>query len=526
MKIKIKSKSNQIKSKSKSNQTQNKIKLGLDPDLEADKIAEIDKKVSALNQDLYKKQSALDEQLQTERINRIEDLSKREREIKLAALGKTYQDEINAASGNNSLILKATNKLLLDKYQAEQNYLQSTQTLYQSAAVNIATSFQNAFASGFDINIDSSANNQSKENIQAIDEEIAATERAYKRGELSRKEYNDKLKSLEADRASEMQGFVSKTEQILKGLADTVSKTFSSISDNIKLNIQASTAAFQDNLIIQQQATFDVREKQAEATAALKSGDTAAWAAATEEIKALETAKLESIIANTEIASEVYSNAAILMTSNFSAMVSSGKNAMQSMILAALSGLKALIPIFVAQIFGITAASPANIATLGIWGAVKFAALTAAFYGLVGVAESAVASAQFYRGGLNRSGFGGLSGMTEPGMKTITINEDGRPEFIFNAGTTAKNQKHFDVMNRKNLALEDYVKHSPELRAMFKEEKTLQQTVNVTVENKELAGKVDVLNREVKFMRQDMKRNKPVVNITNNAESQMSKGRL
>jgi len=137
-----------------------------------------------------------------------------------------------------------------------------------------------------------------------------------------------------------------------------------------------------------------------------------------------------------------------------------GKSASKAITLAALQALKAMIPILTAEIFGITAASPANIATLGAWGFAAFAAITGTLYGLVSLAEAQVNAAQFAKGGLNPWGFGGMQGMTDPGMKHITINETGQPEFIFNARTTSKNLTDFVRMNQEDTTLEEHIRRN------------------------------------------------------------------
>jgi hypothetical protein len=82
-----------------------------------------------------------------------------------------------------------------------------------------------------------------------------------------------------------------------------------------------------------------------------------------------------------------------VLTSTFAIAIVEGENAASAVARTFLDMLQSLVPAFAAMIFGVSSASPANIASLGIWGAVKFAATMGVLTGLIQSAKSAIGGA-------------------------------------------------------------------------------------------------------------------------------------
>jgi hypothetical protein len=136
------------------------------------------------------------------------------------------------------------------------------------------------------------------------------------------------------------------------------------------------------------------------------------------------TAQLEKIVVQT----------GILIGSQLIATVAAGKDAKKAVLKSAFDILQSLVPVLVAQITGISLASPESVATFGIAGVAKAAALTAVLQGIIAAARSAV--------GFKEGGYTG-----DKGTSDVAGVVHGR-EFVMTADETRKHRGLFEHIHK------------------------------------------------------------------------------
>lgn len=152
------------------------------------------------------------------------------------------------------------------------------------------------------------------------------------------------------------------------------------------------------------------------------------------------TAALAKAASGAKSFGEVYDELAVVAGAAFGKVITEQKDFGTAILLIALDTLEALIPILVAQITGLSLASPASVATAGAAGLILAAALTATLYGIVAAAKASIQ-------GFAEGGYTGDGGKYQP----AGIVHKG--EFVINKENTSKFRGILEQMNKGNLPL-------------------------------------------------------------------------
>ena len=203
-------------------------------------------------------------------------------------------------------------------------------------------------------------------------------------------------------------------------------------------------------------------------------------------------ARLDALASKTERTakdmSDAFTASGAVVGASFVAMVAQGENAIKSLVLAALDGLQAIMPILIAEIFG------KSIAANPITGTILAAGLTAALTALVEGARAAVSGA-FEKGGL-------VSG----GRQVIQVNERGE-EFVVNADATRRFMPLLEAINSGRITRASLDK-SLGLAAMGitftdRADKGAQAAAAIVRERDDLREQVEELTAVVRELRDD-----------------------
>jgi len=192
----------------------------------------------------------------TDKINKIEDLAERSRQINLRESEKTLKEDLKNAGTNNSLLEKAYLEHIKRKLDIDQQYLNESMKLEDIALIN-AQQFMQSFAESLiSTQIDPVAeaieklkgkvsefnNMEGREaDTKAIEDEEKALIESYKRRELSTKEFNDKLLSLNQKKQETDVIREGGTSRIVLELQQSVVNSLGAVSKNMQT--QAGTAS-------------------------------------------------------------------------------------------------------------------------------------------------------------------------------------------------------------------------------------------------------------------------------------------
>lgn len=192
----------------------------------------------------------------TDKINRIEDLAERTRQINLRESEKTLKEDLKNAGTNNSLMEKAYLDHIKRRLDIDQQYLNESMKLEDIALKN-AQQFMQGFAESLISNqIDPVAeaieklkgkvsefnNMEGREaDTKAIEEEEKALIESYKRREVSTKEFQDKLLSINKKKQETEVVREGSSSKIVLELQQSVVNSLGAVSKNMQT--QAGTAA-------------------------------------------------------------------------------------------------------------------------------------------------------------------------------------------------------------------------------------------------------------------------------------------
>jgi TP901 family phage tail tape measure protein len=367
---------------------QNSLKIKLETSGEDPvKLAQTKERIISLQRSISEAQLKIDEQLDKERINQLSDFAVKSREQKISDAKKTYAEEYKLAINNIFLQSIAYQKFLDSKRKAEQEYYYESNALF-AASQDFVEAMKNSSVTKTD------NSKEIEENKKNYDKDLANLQQSLDKKELSQREFYAKKESLQRDYLNKENDLNAKSVslfgQSLEALNNALGVSFSSMSAKY-------TKAYEDNFKKKEAydlasigITKEISKKESEYFIAGLTNNYEKQAEILNQIDGLKNQQLENDKARNLITEELQANMILAFGSQVATMIITGENAGKAVAKSAISILKSLIPIFVAQIFGITASSPANIATLGIWGATQFALLTGALYGLASIAESAV----------------------------------------------------------------------------------------------------------------------------------------
>jgi TP901 family phage tail tape measure protein len=433
---------------------------------------ELAKKEIEIKSQIAEKTRQLDEQFLNEKLAKIDNENRREFESKVASLNKERDEKLRLAIGDEQAILNIKKQYDLKKIEADKDYAKKRLQEYDNAlndslsnsqqmARQFFSNINNDLSQGF--KIDLSINKQIDDNIKQIDDEKNALKESLKNRVIDRREYFAQISQLNDKQAEEEAKRVSRMEQIWSQFSESIANSFGELAkkQTEKTNELFDKLRLFDGDNEQRIADSNKRKLQLdkEYQDSLLLGDLEKSVAIKEQLNAVNTELVGIDEERATKVNEIYGSIATNAVLSFGKMVASGKDAGKAFALMALDGLQALVPILVAQITGLSLATPDSIATFGTTGFTRAGIITALLQGVISIAKS---SLQYKDGGVfgnNRKG-----GYLEGGRNKVLVeyNELGN-EFFMNHIATAKNLHHLTAINASNISLEKYIESNKSL---------------------------------------------------------------
>lgn len=426
-----------------------------------DKILSTD---ALINAELILQAQALDEinlnyslAAKEARIQSIGDLYEREREMAIFEAEKMYAETLKIAGGSQARELSAFMDLQEAKLRAMTDYANKTVSISQQMMMVVNDAFMGEFVNGITLPDNQEEIDRIKQEIEGIGQSQEELKKKYKEGLIDRKEYNSELEKLAEERKNKQQEMADAEVTIWESAAEALARVFKSISESYKESLAGNIEELVKNNKIILEIEKAQNAKIFEYVTASIEGETDVAEQANQDLAKLADAKTDKERESAKLISEAWFNAGAAMTSTFLQVAIEEKKYLKATTMALLDGLMAVIPIFVAKIFG-------SYSSLGPGGTIAAGAVTAGLYGLAALAKAQASRLSFLFGGENYAHLG-FDGLTTPGRKQALVeyNENNEPEFIFNS-RALKQGRNLDILtraNRRNASIEDMLIGDP-----------------------------------------------------------------
>ncbi|MFP4527719.1 MAG: phage tail tape measure protein [Candidatus Kapaibacterium sp.] len=387
-------------------------------------------------------------------ISGISGVAEREKAIRLREARVAFEKELEIVRGNHDAELAAFEKLQMEKYDIQQEYLSKSSALY-GAMKTLQESFANLEIRSTDQNEIDRVKSDYEEKRSYLEKDADAVYEAYRKKEITVKEYYKKLNDLESEKSK------LKEEQAAKINELEVSPWDAAKNAAIEAMKQISENSFNqlDELLQKRQAlnaTMMERDREIEQLEyehfrAMEEGKVELARETAAKIEKLKGEQIRSEEAVNKANEKAWTQRTIAYGSMFGTMLAEGENFGKASIKLSLKLLKQELPIYVAGAImksfqeggGLLGPILAGIATAGIYAAISFA-------------ESAVQGME-------------TGGLVRGGERMIRINEQGE-EYVVNASATARNMRALEYINRHNATIEDYVRANPQLQRQLTSE--------------------------------------------------------
>jgi hypothetical protein len=439
-------------------------------------------------------------------ISQIEDTAEREREVRLLELDRTFAEEQRKARGNQQILFEITRRYLVQKHELETAaiaQLQNVQTL--------STAFQKGLLDGIAKARRSGDTEEVRQRIKSNQDKLAALEQGLLSGTIAEQKYAAESQRINAELEAAKREQMGQTFDLAAIGMSSVAAVAKAMRETYQQQTDAATAKYAQAL--------DARKllADAEAKAAIElerkkqQGIVAEVEAAEAELAAARANRQKNEEEAGAAVSAVYTSVALTSAAALGEMLASGQSAGKAMLAVALDSLDSLVPIITAQIFGITAASPANIATLGTWGAVQFALLTGLFKGLVALARSA---AGLRLGGQVKD----ADGIKIPGVEgEFYKRNEGGEEFVVNRAATLLNLKGLTEINRRNITIEQYVMENIPAGKFTAPIPQMPPPLSGGADASGMSAKIEAMSKEITRLTDELRRSQKRITVNSTA---------
>ena len=424
----------------------------------------------------------------------IIDPNKKDFEIARTTLKRELDDMLKAHADNEEMIKQLKEqynrdieKLMSDHYDKLTAGAVASAKRSADAVKSTLNAINDSIKNQFSINFDA------KSNINDLKKEESDLRTSYNKREIDYKEYQERLLEISRKRADEESKILS---GFGVGMYSGVGQYFENMAEQSRQSVDdillQQTALKEQLVLIEQEITqIKTAEEEAEYERKLE---------LQQKLAELENKKLEVqqsvATAGTKLLQQSAAVGATAMISSFAKLKAEGASTQKALLVSLLSGLKSSLPVYIGKIMA------EALAINPIAGAVIGAGATATLYGLLSAAESSVASAKFYQGGLVQA-----KKSTEYGIDKIkanlTHNEYVLPSWMVTTGDTLKavewartNRKQLSEWYEKKNGTQNYVYVDSGLR------RSEWQNINNNISNK-----LDAIHSELRYQRGQMTEN-------------------
>lgn len=413
-----------IKTSTKSNLTREELeqlsnerikKLRLDSLEELN--SEILDKEKALNDLKADFTSTSERDLQKLRLELADETNENLKQKEILQAEERFADLLNKFRDNQQAQLLIKQAFDKELRAIDSKYAVTVTSLYE----DIAKTFAESLAS-YDTSNIIDKNKEIEDSISSVKSEYEAETEALneqlKSREISYSEYNAKIVELEAEKNDKLKELEDQRFGFVDIINDQLTESFKKLAENVK-----------ESFAEQSQAVIGYQDKLADYQKQLEDG----------VITELEYNELTTQAQKDkeEALTASYEAIAVASGATLASLIADGESFTTALAKTALDGLQALIPVFIAEIFG------QSLGQLGpIAGPVVAGALTATLQGLVSVAQSSIGGANDGVVGLNESNKGKPKG-NDSILMMLAPNES-----VITSSGTAKNKPYLEFINK------------------------------------------------------------------------------
>lgn len=476
-------------------QIQNLYEINLSVGIDEKLYLDNKNKILQLQARLYEANNKLAFEKEKEKANLIEDETRRSYELQVIQAKEVYEQELKNARNNNNLKLIAQVKYYDAINQLEQQHLLKT-NFYKKTFVDTINSITNAFTN---LNIEINTTQENDERLSNFKEQQSSLVSSLKNQTLAYTDFVNQMNELDKQRK----------EQVIKTNNEIITAINNALKDAFKQTIDATKNAMQNTLKEYTSYSNAVRqieeeEKRIKSDISIKTMEEQIQLYA--KLTELSERKLEIEKKQQESLRAAYYQTSTVIGSTFLQLIADGKSAQKSLVMSALAGLKALVPILSAKILGYSLATADSIASLGTTALLKWGILTGILTGAVSAAEAAVNRAKFYKGVVN------LNGPGTPTSDSIPAKLS-RGESVIPASATRNNIKELTYLltNNKNL-IHYYKEREPQaLKQAYMEIATAKDflsfvpVINLMLEERKMSNsEINSLKKELQIMNEKL----------------------
>lgn len=342
--------------------------------------------------DVAKMEREAQDVLRRAEIDGIEDAARRAFEARLFELDKARRKELENEQLTQRERTAIADKFAKQRADAESEYIEKTNLIARGAA----GIFERLSASA---SRDPQKDKEAADALRAIDKEISDLRASYAKGGIAAAGFNEELAVMmekRAELARQVEGGGNFFETIFGAVTDTAKAELLAQIDGFisDANARIDTATKRYTEANERVADIEAERERVrgELVKAQATGDLQAATDAQAELDQLTAAQGAKQAEAASAVTAAWVGAGELMAGSLAEALVNGEASLQGFVGIALDALDSMLPIIVAQIFGLYSASPnpANVATFGATGAIAAAAVTAIFKGLVAAARAAL----------------------------------------------------------------------------------------------------------------------------------------
>lgn len=445
--------------------------------------------VEQLKLDIIKAQSELfDKQQELRGINReqelrgITDLAEAERQRRIDAARKVYDEELRLAGDNYKLRIQANLRFQAERLQADNDYLAETTRIQTTAASAMAQFNMSLIANAGRSGERERARNQRRQRLREEENELIDS---FGKRQISRIEFLRRSEQLEQEyynlQRSNMNAFASELASVFgSALADSAS-VFLEQSESILQQALDNRDAYNRQVELLNERLIEIEDK-----------TSLEYRRTLQERNAL----LEATAAEQK---QIYELMAGQFISNTAIIIAEGKRADRAIVESAFAMLERMVPILAAKILGQSLATYDSIMSFGATGFARAALITAGLYSAVATARSAALS------GFKKGGY------TGDGDTSEVAGVVHRREYVVNAKATRNKENYdfFEWANRTGGTLSEFLSKEYDMSDVLAGYKFQKQKMQMLIENDIIqvdAGTNRELLHELKLVRNEIQR--------------------
>jgi len=378
-------------------------------------------------------------------IKLISDYQKQQYELEKLQLEKEFDEKINKVRGNKAEELKIYVEYYNKRKQLDIDHISNTTSFYKDFKT-LTSSLVEEFK-----NLTFDTNKELDSKLKNLEKEKNAVYSNYQQQKLSYVELSNELIKIDEEKNKVLS---ENNNKFIETFANSINNVLIKTIDSAKQSLDSVVNLYADY----KNQIFEIENEIYNLQNKIKNKEVEDIASANAKINDLSEKKIAIEEQRAKALQKIYQTTATVMGTTFAQMMLQNKSFTKALVLSALAGARALVPVLIVRILG------EELATKSLFGIGTAAVMSAVLYAALAAAESAVSNAKFRKGVVNLKGKGTSYSDEIPAMLS-------RGESVIPSNATQKNLKElrFLLDNDKNI-FEYYKIFEPEkIKTAYKE---------------------------------------------------------